>query len=134
MTCTCIFIVANKHMYWYQKYLRTIFCSLSCCVVCSNFTIFRKNAFGNPDLSLDVRKLLLFVGELSTWAMSKLHFLVLQAQFDASELITQRELVSQRVNTELTERASQFGLILDDISLVSSLSMMTYFRKVHFLF
>jgi len=39
------------------------------------------------------------------------------AQFDASELITQRELVSQRVNTELTERASQFGLILDDISL-----------------
>ena len=42
-----------------------------------------------------------------------------QAQFDAGELITQRELVSQRVNEDLTERAGQFGLILDDISLVS---------------
>lgn len=39
------------------------------------------------------------------------------AQFDASELITQRELVSQRVNAELTERGAQFGLVLDDISL-----------------
>lgn len=39
------------------------------------------------------------------------------AQFDAGELITQRELVSQRVNEDLTERAAQFGLILDDISL-----------------
>ncbi|XP_067931675.1 prohibitin 1-like [Watersipora subatra] len=39
------------------------------------------------------------------------------AQFDASELITQREMVSQRVNEELTERANQFGVILDDISL-----------------
>ncbi|RWS16468.1 protein l(2)37Cc-like protein [Dinothrombium tinctorium] len=39
------------------------------------------------------------------------------AQFDAGELITQREVVSQRVSEELTERASQFGLILDDISL-----------------
>ncbi len=39
------------------------------------------------------------------------------AQFDASELITQREVVSQRVNDELTERGEQFGLILDDISI-----------------
>ncbi|KAL8580122.1 Prohibitin-1, subunit of the prohibitin complex (Phb1p-Phb2p) [Nucella lapillus] len=39
------------------------------------------------------------------------------AQFDASELITQRELVSQKVSEELTDRASQFGLLLDDISL-----------------
>ncbi|XP_033209063.1 protein l(2)37Cc [Belonocnema kinseyi] len=39
------------------------------------------------------------------------------AQFDAGELITQRELVSQKINEELTERASQFGLILDDISI-----------------
>jgi len=39
------------------------------------------------------------------------------AQFDASELITQREMVSQKVSEELTERAKQFGLILDDISL-----------------
>ena len=39
------------------------------------------------------------------------------AEFDAGELITQRELVSQRVGEFLTERASQFGLILDDIAL-----------------
>jgi len=32
-------------------------------------------------------------------------------------MITQREVVSQRVSDELTERATQFGLILDDISL-----------------
>lgn len=41
------------------------------------------------------------------------------AQFDAGELITQREIVSQKVSEDLTERAAQFGLILDDISLVS---------------
>ena len=40
----------------------------------------------------------------------------MQAQFDASELITQREVVSQRVSEALTARAAQFGLILDDIS------------------
>lgn len=39
------------------------------------------------------------------------------AQYDASELITQREVVSQRVNEELRERASAFGILLDDISL-----------------
>lgn len=39
------------------------------------------------------------------------------AQFDAGELITQREVVSQKVSEELTDRATQFGLILDDISL-----------------
>jgi len=39
------------------------------------------------------------------------------AEFDAGELITQREMVSQRVNSELTKRAAQFGLILDDISI-----------------
>ncbi|KAL6423421.1 protein l(2)37Cc [Cataglyphis hispanica] len=39
------------------------------------------------------------------------------AQFDAGELITQREIVSQKVSDSLTERAGQFGLILDDISI-----------------
>ncbi|XP_073941465.1 prohibitin 1-like isoform X1 [Choristoneura fumiferana] len=39
------------------------------------------------------------------------------AQFNAEELITQREVVSQKVNDYLTERAHQFGLILDDISI-----------------
>ena len=42
-----------------------------------------------------------------------------QAQFDAHEMITQRELVSQRVNVDLSERAKQFGILLDDISIVS---------------
>jgi prohibitin 1 len=39
------------------------------------------------------------------------------AQFDASEMITQREIVSQKVSDDLTERANQFGIILDDISI-----------------
>lgn len=39
------------------------------------------------------------------------------AQFDAGELITQRDLVSQKVSDELTERSAQFGFILDDISI-----------------
>lgn len=39
------------------------------------------------------------------------------AQFDASELITQREVVSRRVSDELTERAAMFGIILDDIAI-----------------
>jgi prohibitin 1 len=39
------------------------------------------------------------------------------AQFDASELITQRTTVSHQINKMLTERAMQFGLILDDISI-----------------
>lgn len=39
------------------------------------------------------------------------------AQFDASELITQRELVSERVSEELHQRASSFGILCDDIAL-----------------
>jgi len=39
------------------------------------------------------------------------------ANFDASELITQREIVSNKVQEELIERAKAFGIILDDISL-----------------
>jgi len=39
------------------------------------------------------------------------------AEFDAGELITEREQVSARVNKELILRASQFGLVLDDISI-----------------
>ena len=39
------------------------------------------------------------------------------AEFDAEELITQREMLSARVHTELTTRAEQFGLLLDDISI-----------------
>merc|ERR1712106_935581 len=39
------------------------------------------------------------------------------AEFDAGELITQRETVSARVQEDLIARAEQFGLILDDISI-----------------
>lgn len=48
------------------------------------------------------------------------------AQFDAGELITQREIVSQKVSEDLTERAGQFGFILDDISLVSTIIFIDY--------
>jgi hypothetical protein len=41
-----------------------------------------------------------------------------QAQFDAVELITQRELVSKKISTDLTIRAKQFGILLDDIAIV----------------
>ncbi|CAF1301542.1 unnamed protein product [Rotaria sordida] len=40
-----------------------------------------------------------------------------KSQFDAIELITQRTFISQRVSELLTERAAQFGLLLDDISI-----------------
>ena len=39
------------------------------------------------------------------------------AEFDAGELITQRETLSARVQHELVARSAQFGLILDDISI-----------------
>merc|ERR1712212_330406 len=39
------------------------------------------------------------------------------AQFDASDLITQREVVSSTVSEELSDRAKTFGIILDDISI-----------------
>lgn len=48
------------------------------------------------------------------------------AQFDAGELITQREIVSQKVSDDLTDRAAQFGLILDDISIVSTIIFIDY--------
>ena len=37
--------------------------------------------------------------------------------FDASELITQREVVSQKVQESLVERGQTFVLVLDDISI-----------------
>lgn len=39
------------------------------------------------------------------------------AQFDAAELITQREAVSNRIRTELLRRASQFNIALEDVSI-----------------
>ena len=40
-----------------------------------------------------------------------------QAQFDASELITQREIVSSKCREALNSRAKTFRIVLDDISI-----------------
>lgn len=39
------------------------------------------------------------------------------AQFDASELITQREAVSHRIRNELLKRAGEFNIVLEDVSI-----------------
>ncbi|KAL9075959.1 MAG: hypothetical protein Q9161_001353 [Pseudevernia consocians] len=39
------------------------------------------------------------------------------AQFDAAELITQRESVSARIRTDLLKRASEFNIALEDVSI-----------------
>ena len=39
------------------------------------------------------------------------------AEFDASELLTQRDLVSGRIGEMLSKRADNFGILLDDISI-----------------
>ncbi|CCJ30276.1 unnamed protein product [Pneumocystis jirovecii] len=39
------------------------------------------------------------------------------AQFDAAELITQREVVSSKVREDLVKRASEFGIQLEDVSI-----------------
>jgi prohibitin 2 len=41
------------------------------------------------------------------------------AQYNASQLITQREAVSREIRRILTERASHFNIALDDVSLTS---------------
>jgi prohibitin 1 len=41
------------------------------------------------------------------------------AQFDASELITQREIVSAKIREELYKRARDFNIALEDVSIVS---------------
>lgn len=39
------------------------------------------------------------------------------AQFDAAELITQREVVSQRIREELADRSREFNIKLEDVSI-----------------
>lgn len=43
--------------------------------------------------------------------------LILKAQHDAAELITQREIVSMKCREALNSRAADFRIILDDISI-----------------
>ena len=68
-------------------------------------------------LSDDESSLVTTVGPCGMYCRLSSAVLV-QAMFDASELITQREVVSQRVNELLQDRAESFHLLLDDISLV----------------
>ncbi len=39
------------------------------------------------------------------------------AQFDAAELITQREVVSARIREDLLKRAKEFNIVLEDVSI-----------------
>ena len=39
------------------------------------------------------------------------------AQFDAAELITQREAVSNRIRSDLVKRAAEFNIALEDVSI-----------------
>jgi prohibitin 1 len=39
------------------------------------------------------------------------------AQFDAGELITQRELVSAKIREDLVQRAKEFNILLEDVSI-----------------
>ncbi|KAJ3131248.1 Prohibitin-1, subunit of the prohibitin complex (Phb1p-Phb2p) [Physocladia obscura] len=39
------------------------------------------------------------------------------AQFDASELITQRELVSTRIRDDLVKRSAEFNIVLEDVAI-----------------
>ncbi|KAJ3417215.1 Prohibitin-1, subunit of the prohibitin complex (Phb1p-Phb2p) [Chytridiales sp. JEL 0842] len=39
------------------------------------------------------------------------------AQFDAGELITQRELVSNRIREDLVKRANKYNIVLEDVSI-----------------
>src|ERR1700685_1277310 len=41
------------------------------------------------------------------------------AQFNASQLITQRDKVSRLIRQRLVERASQFNILLDDVSITA---------------
>lgn len=49
------------------------------------------------------------------------------AQFDAAELITQREVVSARIREDLVTRAREFNIRLEDVSITH-----LTFGKVHF--
>lgn len=50
------------------------------------------------------------------------------AQFNAEELITQRELVSERCREALVKRAREFGIVFDDIS-ITHLSFSQAFER-----
>lgn len=52
------------------------------------------------------------------------------AQFDAAELITQREVVSARIRADLMQRAREFNILLEDVSIVSRIRKSCWFRRL----
>ena len=48
------------------------------------------------------------------------------AQFNASQLIVQRELVSKMIQQRLVERAQHFHILLDDVSITNLKVMATF--------
>ncbi|CAF0836967.1 unnamed protein product [Rotaria sordida] len=57
------------------------------------------------------------ITEIKDYEGRVLPSIINESQFDAIELVTQRTLISQCASKFLTERAAQFGLLLDDISI-----------------
>lgn len=53
------------------------------------------------------------------------------AQFNASQLITQREIVSRQVRDQLVRRAGRFNIMLDDVSLTVCIPHISPFLPVH---
>ena len=51
----------------------------------------------------------------STFAYPEVCSLVVQAQFDADQLLTQRELVSRQIRETLDARSTEFNLVLDGV-------------------
>lgn len=52
------------------------------------------------------------------------------AQFNASQLITQREQISRLIKRNLTERARDFNIIIDDVSITHSTFSAVYTKAV----
>ena len=48
------------------------------------------------------------------------------AQFNASALLTQREQVSRLIQRNLIERGREFGIIIDDVAIISC-----FLRAIH---
>ena len=55
------------------------------------------------------------------------------AQFNASQLITQREMVARLVRENLSRRASRFNIMLDDVSLTVRHPPLPYHPNTPFL-
>lgn len=48
------------------------------------------------------------------------------AKFTAAELLTKREVVSRRVTLDLKKRASEFGIVIEDVAIVSENDLKRY--------